>query len=192
MNVQVGRGGRVFAFEPLPHLAGYLRDLQAAGALRHMTVVEAALSDHPGEALLYMPDSRHQGSSTLEPQAVGHVQFRVHVATLTDFCARQGARPVHFIKADIEGYELELFRGAEELLREDRPTLLFECVDFLRGGGQIGRVFGYLEGLGYEGYFFPKGRMEPVGNFRIEKHQKNIGPDWCMNFGFVAKERKLV
>ena len=187
MHARVGPSGRVFAFEPLPHLAAYLRHVQRVFPLRRLTVVEAALADGIGEASLFMPERGYQGPTTLHPQSDGHVAFRVKTDTLTAFCDRNGARPVHFIKADVEGYEWEVFRGGERVLREDMPILLFECADFLRGGGRIDRVFPYLESLGYEGYFFPGGRMEPVRNFRVDKHQKEPGPDWCMNFGFVPR-----
>jgi FkbM family methyltransferase len=35
-------------------------------------------------------------------------------------------RPVHFIKIDIEGAEILAFRGAKELLKEDRPVIMTE------------------------------------------------------------------
>ena len=56
-----------------------------------------------------------------------------------------------FIKCDVEGHELEVFRGAEALLARDKPTLLFECHD---DEADRGDLFEYLIGLGYDGYFF--------------------------------------
>ena len=35
-------------------------------------------------------------------------------------------RPVRFIKMDVEGAEPQVVRGAERLLREDRPVILSE------------------------------------------------------------------
>lgn len=192
MDRAVGPTGRVLAFEPLPHLAEYLRRIKDVYPLRQTEVIEAALSDTIGEAPLYMPETGYQGPTTLEPQETGHVTFQVKTDTLDEFCARRAVRPIDFIKADVEGYELALFQGAETVLREDKPVLLFECTDFSLGGGQIGRVFPYLEGLGYEGVFFPRGRMRPVSEFRLDVHQKDTtNLDWCMNFVFQPSARPL-
>jgi FkbM family methyltransferase len=162
--------------------------VQAALPLRRLVVVEAALSDHEGEASLFMPASGYQGPTTLEAKGEGFAAFKVRLRTLENYCRDHAVRPVHFIKLDVEGFELEVFKGGEAILREDRPALLFECADFLRGGGQVGRVFAYLDALGYQGFFFPEGRMEPISGFRLDKHQKEPGPDWCMNFGFLPRQ----
>ena len=41
-----------------------------------------------------------------------------------------------FLKVDVEGAELFVFRGAARILRECRPVVLFEA-------GQLTRAFGY-------------------------------------------------
>src|SRR3990172_11120183 len=94
MHARVGRSGRVFAFEPLPHLAAYLRHIQMVFPLRRLTVVEAALSDTAGEASLFMPERGYQGPTTLDRRGDGHVAFRVRTETLTAFCELHDARPV--------------------------------------------------------------------------------------------------
>lgn len=192
MDRCVGPSGRVLAFEPLPHLAEYLRDIKEVYPLARTEVVEAALSNTAGQATLYMPETGYQGPTTLQPRQTGHVTFQVKTDTLDDVCARRSARPVHFIKADVEGHELAMFQGAKAILQEDRPLLLFECTDYSLGGGQIERVFPYLESLGYEGYFFPRGQTQPISEFRVEIHQKDpTGPDWCMNFAFQPSTRPI-
>ena len=45
-------------------------------------------------------------------------------------------QPVSLIKCDVEGHEGEVFRGAEQLLRQDRPILLFECEQRHNGSRQ--------------------------------------------------------
>jgi hypothetical protein len=47
----------------------------------------------------------------------------VKLITLDTYAVR---RPVHFIKIDVEGAELLAFRGAKELLKQDRPVILSE------------------------------------------------------------------
>lgn len=184
MHRAVGRRGRVFAFEPQPNLADDLRRAKAALRLTRLTVVQAALFSSPGEgrlavsgegqwAKLQQPDSRYGGR-----------QIAVPVESLSHYFARHAGRPIHFIKCDVEGQELEVFRGGEAILREDRPTLVFECECRHHSTGKIDHVFQYLQSLGYEGFFWSHG-MRPLSDFDPEVHQDLDGKRYINNFAFL-------
>ena len=44
--------------------------------------------------------------------------------TLDDFCEAKGVGRVNFLKAEVEGFELAVFQGADRLLRERRLDYL--------------------------------------------------------------------
>jgi hypothetical protein len=99
----------------------------------------------------------------------------------------RSGRRVSFLKCDVEGHELNVFRGAEQLLRRDRPVLLFECEQRHHGGRPISEVFTYLEGLGYSGRFFDGLRLAPLAEFDPRRHQASPdAPGYCNNFVFSA------
>src|SRR5262249_40290100 len=52
------------------------------------------------------------------------VTIRANGVSLDDYA--RNARPPDFIKCDVEGAEVEVFRGAEHLLHEKRPIILCE------------------------------------------------------------------
>lgn len=52
-------------------------------------------------------------------------RIEVKCARLDDLIPRD--RPIGFLKVDVEGAELSVFEGAEQLLQRCHPTLLFEC-----------------------------------------------------------------
>ncbi|MBP85825.1 MAG: hypothetical protein CMJ64_03770 [Planctomycetaceae bacterium] len=109
--------------------------------------------------------------------------------SLDHYCSNRGLRPVNFIKADVEGYELELLHGAERILREDRPRLFLECVDGYHGKVSLERVLAMLRDLDYEGFSFPKERMRPLSDFRVGYHQwKPFTERWNIDFAFFPKE----
>jgi hypothetical protein len=83
--------------------------------------------------------------------AVDLEEIEIPVTTLDEYLGEVGRPPVRFIKCDVEGHELEVFRGAEETLRRDGPQLLFECH---HAEAEDGRLFDFLTGLGYDGTFF--------------------------------------
>jgi FkbM family methyltransferase len=187
----VGPKGHVYAFEPQPRLA---RQLQRLFAPARVTVENAAVSDRAGVMRLHVPaDGRPSPGASLEAtgtaMAAGH-SIEVRVIMLDDYLAdlpRRG-RTVSILKCDVEGHELRVFRGAEKLLRRDRPVLLFECEERHHAGRPVGDVFAYLESLGYAGRFFNQGRLEPLASFDPVRHQDSARPSgYCNNFVFSAK-----
>ena len=182
MAKKVGPQGKILAFEPLPMLADYLRDAQTALPLPQMEVIEAALSDQPGTAVLHVPVNSYLGTTTLLPKETGHHQIEVETLRLDDYCEENNVSSVDFIKCDVEGFEAEVFRGAERILRECRPTLLFECENDRHIDGQHERVFPYLESLGYDGFFFRAGKVLPLSHFDLRKHHQRSDRNWSNNW----------
>lgn len=189
MAKRVGPTGRVIAFEPQPGLAAYLDEIKAAFRFDQLAVVRAALSSSEGAKDLFRPAVNPRGGATLEKMATEGTTVSVPAVMLDACLDEHSARPVRFIKCDVEGHELEVFRGGRRMLGEDRPVLLFECQDFRHPEGQIRRVFEYLYGFGYEGYFFEKGRLAPVSQFRVDVHQQGAGPMYRDDFAFLPGKR---
>lgn len=183
----VGAGGRVHAFEPQPQLA---RNLQRAFDPRRVIVENAAVSDREGTMTLHIPtDGRPSPGASLEATATATATGRsieVRVLTLDRHLAAR-TQPVSFLKCDVEGHELAVFRGAENLLRRDRPVLLFECEQRHHGARPIAEVFAYLEAFGYRGRLFRDGELVPLAQFDPARDQADPhAENYCNNFVFSA------
>jgi FkbM family methyltransferase len=187
MRKAVGGTGRVFSFEPQPELAAYLSEVTEAFRFANVTVIHAGVSSAPGRMDLFRWGNAPSPGATLEPgsQRGSMEAIPVRVECLDGYFARHPGRPIRLIKCDTEGHELSVFRGAEGILREDRPVLLFECERRHHRDRQIGHVFQYLEGLGYDGFFFLAGKLRPIGEFRAEEHQVVGGRVYANNFAFL-------
>jgi FkbM family methyltransferase len=190
----VGGAGTVLAFEPQPTLAGYLRAITQAFGWTNVRVLELALSSSPGRKLLHVPGATVSPSASLESSALREttgIMLECRAATLDRVLAEERVGPLRFAKVDVEGHELEVFRGAEETLRRDRPFLLFECEERHLTKHGTRDVFAFLQQLGYEGYLLINGHYLPVRDFRPAVHQKRTGdrfwaaPDYFNNFLFV-------
>jgi len=132
-----GPGGLVFAFEPNPELlAGLALIVERLG---NVTLRSYALSDEDTKAVFFIPSDRTMSSladwTSLERMPQQREQAVVgETSTITvqqqriDDLVSKGDLPVpNFIKCDVEGAELVVFRGAEKILdRKDAPVLLFE------------------------------------------------------------------
>jgi FkbM family methyltransferase len=126
----VGPAGRVVAFEPVPGNAQLVRRNAALNRQAQVQVVQAAVSDQEGTATLVL--ARYVGGAALEgadrpPDACG--ELSVPVVTLDGWLAANAGRlpgPVRLVKVDVEGAEAAVLRGADALLRGQRPLVLLE------------------------------------------------------------------
>ena len=57
-------------------------------------------------------------------ESVDSVMDRIQMITLGQFCEDEGIEKVGFIKCDVEGHEIAVFSGGEELLPFCHPTIL--------------------------------------------------------------------
>lgn len=191
----VGPSGCVVAFEPQPELARYLTS--AAGSLRmsNVKVVNAAASSHTGHRKLFRPDSSPSMLASFETEFSRNSSEALTVGTesLDQFLARDIHRPVQFIKCDAEGHELDVFQGAEHVLTEDRPTLLFECEKRHHKDGVIQPVFDLLSKMNYDGFYFDtvhRCKLRSLENFRLDMQDGPVrSRDYVNNFVFRPQEQ---
>lgn len=137
---------RVVAFEINDGLTGPLR---AYSTGRNVEVQGVGLSSAERLATLYIPvkagRSLH-GWASLNPnnlqEADSHLELQVQVRTLDSF----GFDDVAFIKADVEGHEPELLKGAIETIRRNLPVVLLEVKEANRQVvSEFFRTLGYTE-----------------------------------------------
>jgi FkbM family methyltransferase len=118
---RVGSTGIVLAYEPNPTAFRLLR--MNTEQLSNTAIFQKALSDQKGEAIFYI--RRHGEMSSLDADADAR-PIRVDVSTLD---VELAAYPrVDFIKIDVEGFELEVLRGAIDTLSVHQPIVYFEFI----------------------------------------------------------------
>jgi FkbM family methyltransferase len=122
----VGEQGQVVAFEADPEVAERLREHVAHNNLTWSFVEEKAVWSSTGP----LPFARTDPAASPD-RGLGHVAADTNAQTiqvpgisLDDFALTR--RPPDFIKCDVEGAEVEVFRGAARLLREKRPVIVCE------------------------------------------------------------------
>jgi len=182
MRRAVGPAGKVFAFEIQPDLAAELR--RAFSGDPAVIVEQLGVSDKTGTALAQIPSAKAACGATIEPRRDAVRQLEVRTVALDDyFAARQDVR-VALIKCDVEGHEQRVFEGAERILREHRPVLVFECESRHRGGQPIDAVFEWLRARGYRGSFFLGGQRRELASFTPELQRDPHHKPYVNNFVF--------
>lgn len=145
----VGPAGTVLAVEPQPAALSLLR-LNANAQHLHICVVPVAASDHVGVADFWVrPDG---DLSSLRTGGIG-TKISVRVDTLDRICA--GLSAVSLLKIDVEGFELDVLRGATQVISRHRPMICFELLDESVASGQvrIGDLAQYFHQRGYSCYW---------------------------------------
>jgi FkbM family methyltransferase len=113
----------IFAFEPSSkNFLDMTRNLVGHPDIRRYQIGFGA-SDGT-EVLIFDPDHPSMariGASTGEPE-------NITIRTIDGFCAAHGVDMVDILKLDTEGYELQVLRGANSMLLENRITIIkVEC-----------------------------------------------------------------
>jgi FkbM family methyltransferase len=119
--------GSIFAFEPIPQTFARLNARVAA--LPRVHTFNVAVGEQAGSVTIYV--SRNEGSSTLASRDAGMaatngdsvVPHEVPLITLDGLCFERDLT-FDFVKIDVEGFELEVLRGAARLLAERPPAVL--------------------------------------------------------------------
>ena len=158
MAAAVGPEGRVYAFEPFDANADLLeRSLAENGFADRVRFQRAAAGAKPGTAMLTFPvETLNSGGAYLlrdgTAPLAGNQKKAVTVVALD---ALELRRPIRLIKMDVEGAEPQVMRGAERLLREDRPVILSELhpTQLDRASGvTAGQFLAQMQAFGYRAH----------------------------------------
>ena len=133
----VGEGGSVTAFEPTTFAVGKLRNNLAANPqlAERVDVRQCMLvGDHGAEGEPSVPSSWPvDGRRPDDPElgSVGMSTAGCAAMTLDEALDDGTKRPIHLMKMDVDGHELDVLRGALGLLRRDRPVLVMELAPYV-------------------------------------------------------------
>jgi len=163
---------QVYAFEP-----GNLhyRCLSRVAFWTNIEVIHAAVGSVCSRVSLYTPGSDslalHSATLSQDNPVVGPTSTNVDQVdqiTLDSFFVDKlfPSRTIDVLKVDVEGYELEVFRGSVEILSKHHPLII--CEIEARHNGNYPEVFGLLKKLGYDCYIYRAGSYEPFTGERIE------------------------
>ena len=158
MALLAGASGAVLAFEPRSDAAKRLSRIGALLGLAALRVENAALGATAQTSGLVVPRRRRAvpGRSYMTTGAVcdgldeGLLEtpaLEVSVHTL-DHVRSSLARPIEFVKCDVEGFELDVFQGSRQVLTEDRPVVLCEVEE--RHASRYGRTVAEVVDLFHE------------------------------------------
>jgi FkbM family methyltransferase len=161
----VGPAGGVTAFEADPEIGARLRENVARNQGAPISVEEKAVWSSSTPVFFARADTEvspdrglgHVIDNNGERSAPGTI--RVEAVSVDEYVRKFGEPD--FIKCDVEGAEVEVFRGAEKLLKEKQPLILCE----MHGEDNRQTLLKVFANLGY--------RCDPCGKNHILAEHTN-------------------
>jgi len=178
----VGDTGRVWAIEPIPDTFRLLSTVIRKLRLTNVELVNCALSDQNGSAVMEVPMHDYGGANFYMARIVSEqtseptlAKFEVPLRSLDSIIPARLANAVTFVKCDVEGHELAVIKGASQFFEKTRPALMLE----VSGTAQMqdattNELFNILRGYGYTTYLFDGKNLK-----------KRMPGDWCVNYFFL-------
>lgn len=167
----VGPRGAVHAFEANPFTAALLKLGMARNGWHDIVINAKALGDAAGTLqvrqmdldLALTDDALNLGGWSLHEATSG--AWEIPVLPLDQYVRDHHIEKVHFLKADVEGFELKVLQGAKTVVRKLRPYIMFEMrapvtADRLRCEQMV-------EHLEHDGYVCCRIVKRPFPHFRI-------------------------
>jgi FkbM family methyltransferase len=119
--------GKVFAIEPSPDTFKYLTANITRSGLTNVVCENMAASSVSGKLTLTQSPS-FSAAAFISPtyQVDGCHRYCVRGCPIDEYVENLGIEPIDFIKIDVEGFELEVFRGARRTIERWQPMLVCE------------------------------------------------------------------
>ena len=122
-----GENVRLFCFEPSQ--IAYAKLIQRFGDHGNVKIYNLGLGDKSEKVILY---SNSPGSDfgSIYPRRLSHLNMEmkyteeIHLMSLDEFCSQNGINHIHLLKLDVEGNELNVLRGAKDMLGSSAIDLI--------------------------------------------------------------------
>lgn len=147
-------GTKIFAFEPNPAL---FPDLQRnLAGFPQVTAFQIAFGGEQGRIALNICGSSLNSSVLNYSREDGNDrivnQVEVPMDTVDHFCAERGIEAIDLLKTDVQGYDLNVFRGAKGLIQAGKIHAVFCEVNFHKlydGQCSFQEILTFFEGHGF-------------------------------------------
>lgn len=157
----VGSNGRVYSIEPVPTTFEILSSNIRKLGLKNVEPINCAIYDANALVTIAIPSYSTGGENYYQAHIVKYDDIKpgmklIHVPSFSiDFKFNSIADKISFIKCDVEGFELECLRGAENLLKVNKPGWLIELSeDPNNPQSSAYQVFKLLAEKGYSAWWF--------------------------------------
>ena len=183
---KLGPTGGVVAFEPSSRERGRMLVNLKLNNIESVSIEPYAVSAGEGEALLTVVVDGFTTMNSLRRPPINHLTEQVEIRTMSldGYLKSKRVNRVDLLKVDTEGGELEVFRGAGDLLSRLRPVIICEVLDLVTNawGYAAAEIMALLRAHNYEWFevlldgnlvhHYPKKEYPEVRNYVAVPREK--------------------
>jgi FkbM family methyltransferase len=118
----IGKEGKIYSFEPVERTKEFLEKNIKNNNIDNCIVVKKALGESNKEVDIFINDKNLEESSLVINNLLRRKE-KIKQIKLDDFIKDNNIQKVDFIKADIEGAERNMLRGAEKTIKKFKPKI---------------------------------------------------------------------
>ncbi len=126
---KTGESGKVISFEPYPEtIERFEKNLELNKSIKNIKLEKFALGDEQSTITLFQDCVTNSGGNRVLHSSVENPAGvkQVAVTTLDLYSAGENLSRIDLIKIDVEGFEMNVLKGAEQTLLKFRPLLIVE------------------------------------------------------------------
>lgn len=157
------KSAKIYAFEPIPQTFQSFRKNIALNKIKNIKPFNFGFDNKNGTVTFYYYKAGSgNASARILNKAEKNIEVRCKVMKIDDFVKKQKIKKIDFIKCDVEGAELNVFKGAVKTLREQHPVIMVEMLRkwALAFGYHPNETIEFLKKLGYECFTIKKKKLE--------------------------------
>jgi FkbM family methyltransferase len=169
----VGENGTVLSFEAHPETSELLNYNISLNKFKNIRVFDCALGGQKGEGVIRFQSELNRGGASLVDNVKREDGFKVIIDTLDALFPDKLIPKV--VKIDVEGFELEVLKGAEKIIRNYSPVLILELIDERSAeNDDVSNLIDYALSLSNYQVFKLKGGKERKSKLIEVKHKSEL------------------
>lgn len=122
----IGKDGLAYGFEPDPTNFSICQNNIKLNKFSNIQVENLGVGSKNDTLLLVVDSEYNRGMNKISFENNGKESFLVKIICIDDWIENNNITQVNLIKIDVEGFEMEVLKGAEKTLRTFKPLLFIE------------------------------------------------------------------
>ncbi len=190
MSAHMFPSSRVYSFEPIQEHCDLIHESAYLNKISNIDINQYALGNTDENTEIYYAGS---GTTLIEGFTKSHKKVKISVKKLDDVVKEKDIQDINFIKIDVEGFELEVLKGAKETLNLFKPVVFSEICHTKDGNNGLFKnenfndTINFMENLGYKTQILIKNSL-----IHYNKNTPPLKGVWMFLFVHSEKHKHII